>query len=91
MGVLQNGGGGNGGDSVGDGDNGGAFLLEWDGETWTLNVQAFNSPLPECTINVNYGCFAEGSRKVAKIGLDVKRRCKDLKILLPSADLTFLT
>lgn len=35
-----------------------------DGETWTLNVQAFNSPLPECTINVNYGCFAEGMKHV---------------------------
>ncbi|KAK9140157.1 hypothetical protein Scep_009838 [Stephania cephalantha] len=31
-----------------------------DGEIWTFSVRAFDSPLPEQTINVNYEGFAEG-------------------------------
>lgn len=31
-----------------------------DGEIWTFSVRAFESPLPERTINVNYEGFAEG-------------------------------
>ena len=31
-----------------------------DGEIWTFSVRAFDSTLPERTINVNYDGFAEG-------------------------------
>lgn len=31
-----------------------------DGEIWTFTVRAFESTLPERTINVNYDGFAEG-------------------------------
>lgn len=39
------------------------FILnntEQDGEIWTFTVRAFESTLPEQTINVNYDGFAEG-------------------------------
>lgn len=35
-----------------------------DGEIWTFSVRAFDSPLPERTINVNYGGFAEGMKHI---------------------------
>ncbi|KAG0448007.1 hypothetical protein HPP92_028039 [Vanilla planifolia] len=74
-----------------------------DGEIWTFSVRAFNSPLPERTINVNYDGFAEDVRVgdellvdggmvrfevVEKIGPDVKCRCTDPGLLLPRANLT---
>lgn len=31
-----------------------------DGEIWTFSVRAFDSPLPDNTISVNYDGFAEG-------------------------------
>jgi len=31
-----------------------------DGEIWTFSVRAFNTPLPDHTIIVNYDGFAEG-------------------------------
>lgn len=38
-----------------------------DGEVWTFSVRAFESPLPERTINVNYGGFAEGQKHMSHI------------------------
>ena len=35
-------------------------LYMQDGEVWTFSVRAFDSGLPERTINVNYEGFAEG-------------------------------
>ncbi|WOK99421.1 hypothetical protein Cni_G08133 [Canna indica] len=87
------------------GDLGGAASAKAeDGEIWTFSVRAFNSPLPERTINVNYDGFAEDVRVgdellvdggmvrfevIEKIGPDVKCRCNDPGLLLPRANLTF--
>ncbi|KAK9137522.1 hypothetical protein Sjap_008116 [Stephania japonica] len=75
-----------------------------DGEIWTFSVRAFDSPLPERTINVNYEGFAEDVKVgddllvdggmvrfevIEKIGPDVKCRCTDPGLLLPRANLTF--
>eukprot|EP00262_Sarcandra_glabra_P013292 TRINITY_DN3649_c0_g1_i1.p1 TRINITY_DN3649_c0_g1~~TRINITY_DN3649_c0_g1_i1.p1 ORF type:complete len:579 (-),score=93.94 TRINITY_DN3649_c0_g1_i1:147-1883(-) len=75
-----------------------------DGEIWTFSVRAFNSPLPDRTIIVNYGGFAEDVKVgdellvdggmvrfevIEKIGPDVKCRCTDPGLLLPRANLTF--
>ncbi|XP_042517653.1 pyruvate kinase isozyme A, chloroplastic [Macadamia integrifolia] len=87
------------------GDLGGAPSAKAeDGETWTFSVRAFDSPLPEHTINVNYDGFAEDVKVgdellvdggmvrfevIEKIGPDVKCRCTDPGLLLPRANLTF--
>ncbi|KAG6533543.1 pyruvate kinase isozyme A, chloroplastic-like [Zingiber officinale] len=87
------------------GDLGGAASAKAeDGEIWTFSVRAFNSPLPERTIIVNYDGFAEDIRVgdlllvdggmvrfevTEKIGPDVKCRCIDPGLLLPRANLTF--
>ncbi|PIA31596.1 hypothetical protein AQUCO_04900118v1 [Aquilegia coerulea] len=75
-----------------------------DGEIWTFSVRAFDSALPENTINVNYDGFAEDVQVgdellvdggmvrfevIEKIGPDVKCRCTDPGLLLPRANLTF--
>ncbi|OIV98769.1 hypothetical protein TanjilG_20515 [Lupinus angustifolius] len=75
-----------------------------DGEIWTFSVRAFDSTLPEHTINVNYEGFAEDVKVgdellldggmvrfevIEKIGPDVKCRCTDPGLLLPRANLTF--
>lgn len=75
-----------------------------DGEIWTFSVRAFNSPLPDHTIHVNYDGFAEDVKVgdellvdggmvrfevIEKIGPDVKCRCTDPGLLLPRANLTF--
>ncbi|KAB1218092.1 Pyruvate kinase isozyme A, chloroplastic [Morella rubra] len=75
-----------------------------DGEIWTFSVRAFDSALPERTINVNYDGFAEDVKVgdellvdggmvrfevIEKIGPDVKCRCTDPGLLLPRANLTF--
>ncbi|KAL9161702.1 hypothetical protein ABFS82_07G038300 [Erythranthe guttata] len=75
-----------------------------DGEIWTFSVRAFDTALPECTINVNYDGFAEDVKVgdellvdggmvrfevIEKIGPDVKCRCTDPGLLLPRANLTF--
>ncbi|RVW71908.1 Pyruvate kinase isozyme A, chloroplastic [Vitis vinifera] len=75
-----------------------------DGEIWIFSVQAFDSPRPECTININYDGFAEDVKVgdkllvdsgmvrfdvIEKIGPDVKCRCTDPELLLPRANLTF--
>jgi len=75
-----------------------------DGEVWTFSVRAFDLPLPERTINVNYDGFAEDVRVgdellvdggmarfevIEKLGPDVKCRCTDPGLLLPRANLTF--
>ncbi|XP_015940565.1 pyruvate kinase isozyme A, chloroplastic [Arachis duranensis] len=87
------------------GDLGGASSAKAeDGEVWTFSVRAFNSTLPEHTINVNYDGFAEDVRVgdelvvdggmvrfevIEKIGPDVKCLCTDPGLLLPRANLTF--
>ncbi|CAD5188669.1 unnamed protein product [Musa acuminata subsp. malaccensis] len=87
------------------GDLGGAASAKAeDGEIWTFSVIAFNSPLPEHTIHVNYDGFAEDVKVgdellvdggmvrfevIEKIGPDVKCRCTDPGLLLPRANLTF--
>ncbi|CAL9758185.1 unnamed protein product [Musa acuminata subsp. burmannicoides] len=87
------------------GDLGGAASAKAeDGEIWTFSVRAFNSPLPERTINVNYDGFAEDVKVgdellvdggmvrfevIEKIGPDVKCRCNDPGLLLPRANLSF--
>ncbi|KAL3828749.1 hypothetical protein ACJIZ3_017551 [Penstemon smallii] len=75
-----------------------------DGEVWTFSVRAFDSALPEHTINVNYEGFAEDVKVgdellvdggmvrfevIEKIGPDVKCLCTDPGLLLPRANLTF--
>ncbi|XP_058105436.1 pyruvate kinase isozyme A, chloroplastic [Magnolia sinica] len=75
-----------------------------DGEIWTFSVRAFDSALPDRTINVNYDGFAEDVKVgdellvdggmvrfevIEKIGPDVKCRCTDPGLLLPRANLTF--
>ncbi|KAK1270200.1 hypothetical protein QJS04_geneDACA007464 [Acorus gramineus] len=75
-----------------------------DGEIWTFSVRAFNSPLPERTITVNYDGFAEDVKVgdellvdggmvrfevIEKIGPDVKCLCTDPGLILPRANLTF--
>lgn len=75
-----------------------------DGEIWTFSVRTFGSALPERTVNVNYGGFAEDVEVgdellvdggmvrfevIEKIGPDVKCRCTDPGLLLPRANLTF--
>ncbi|XP_058084870.1 pyruvate kinase isozyme A, chloroplastic-like [Magnolia sinica] len=75
-----------------------------DGEIWTFSVRAFNLPLPDRTINVNYDGFAEDVKVgdellvdggmvrfevIEKIGPDVKCRCTDPGLMLPRANLTF--
>lgn len=75
-----------------------------DGEVWTFSVRAFDSTLPDYTINVNYDGFAEDVKVgdellvdggmvrfdvIEKIGPDVKCRCTDPGLLLPRANLTF--
>ncbi|XP_027116384.2 pyruvate kinase isozyme A, chloroplastic [Coffea arabica] len=75
-----------------------------DGEVWIFSVRAFESPLPERTIHVNYDGFAEDVKVgddllvdggmvrfevIEKIGPDVKCRCTDPGLLLPRANLTF--
>ncbi|KAL6340065.1 hypothetical protein AAG906_038900 [Vitis piasezkii] len=75
-----------------------------DGEIWIFSVQAFDSPRPERTININYDGFAEDVKVgdellvdsgmvrfdvIEKIGPDVKCRCTDPGLLLPRANLTF--
>ncbi|XP_023006710.1 pyruvate kinase isozyme A, chloroplastic-like isoform X2 [Cucurbita maxima] len=87
------------------GDLGGASSAKAeDGEIWTFSVRAFDSTLPERTINVNYEGFAEDVRVgddllvdggmvrfevIEKIGPDVKCLCTDPGLLLPRANLTF--
>ncbi|KAH6769969.1 Pyruvate kinase family protein [Perilla frutescens var. hirtella] len=87
------------------GDLGGASSAKAeDGEIWTFSVRAFDSGLPEYTINVNYEGFAEDVKVgdellvdggmvrfevIEKIGPDVKCRCTDPGLLLPRANLTF--
>ncbi|KAG8373126.1 hypothetical protein BUALT_Bualt12G0138100 [Buddleja alternifolia] len=87
------------------GDFGGASSAKAeDGEIWTFSVRAFDSALPEHTINVNYEGFAEDVKVgddllvdggmvrfevIEKIGPDVKCRCTDPGLLLPRANLTF--
>ncbi|XP_020227558.1 pyruvate kinase isozyme A, chloroplastic [Cajanus cajan] len=87
------------------GDLGGASSAKADdGEIWTFSVRAFDSPLPQRTINVNYEGFAEDVKVgdellvdggmvrfevIQKIGPDVKCRCTDPGLLLPRANLTF--
>ncbi|WCJ23893.1 Pyruvate kinase family protein [Euphorbia peplus] len=87
------------------GDLGGASSAKAeDGEIWTFSVRAFESPLPERTINVNYEGFAEDVNVgdellvdggmvrfevIEKIGPDVKCLCTDPGLLLPRANLTF--
>ncbi|KAL8048043.1 hypothetical protein ABFX02_07G037900 [Erythranthe guttata] len=87
------------------GDLGGASSSKVeDGEIWTFSVRAFDTALPECTINVNYDGFAEDVKVgdellvdggmvrfevIEKIGPDVKCRCTDPGLLLPRANLTF--
>lgn len=87
------------------GDLGGASSAKAeDGEVWTFSVRAFDSTLPEHTINVNYDGFAEDVRVgdellvdggmvrfdvIEKIGPDVKCRCTDPGLMLPRANLTF--
>ncbi|GLT42199.1 hypothetical protein SLA2020_162130 [Shorea laevis] len=87
------------------GDLGGASSAKTeDGEIWTFSVRAFDSGLPERTINVNYDGFAEDVKVgdellidggmvrfevIEKIGPDVKCRCTDPGLLLPRANLTF--
>lgn len=88
---------------MGDFD-GAASVKAEDGEIWTFTVRALKSPLPACTINVNYDGFAEDVKVgdellvdggmvrfevVEKIGPDVKCRCTDPGLLLPRANLTF--
>ncbi|KAJ1398899.1 Pyruvate/Phosphoenolpyruvate kinase-like domain superfamily [Sesbania bispinosa] len=75
-----------------------------DGEIWTFSVRAFDSALPQRTINVNYDGFAEDVKVgdellvdggmvrfevIEKIGPDVKCLCTDPGLLLPRANLTF--
>ncbi|KAL5702155.1 pyruvate kinase [Ranunculus cassubicifolius] len=75
-----------------------------DGEIWTFSVRAFDSALPEYTINVNYDGFAEDVKVgdellvdggmvrfevIEKLGPDVRCRCTDPGLLLPRANLTF--
>ncbi|XP_057423185.1 pyruvate kinase isozyme A, chloroplastic [Lotus japonicus] len=75
-----------------------------DGEIWTFSVRAFDSALPQHTINVNYEGFAEDVKVgdellvdggmvrfevIEKIGPDVKCVCTDPGLLLPRANLTF--
>ncbi|XP_020960253.1 plastidial pyruvate kinase 1, chloroplastic-like [Arachis ipaensis] len=79
-------------------------ILLQDGEVWTFSVRAFNSTLPEHTINMNYDGFAEDVRVgdelvvdgemvrfevIEKIGPDVKCLCTNPGLLLPRANLTF--
>ncbi|KAF5736789.1 Pyruvate kinase isozyme A [Tripterygium wilfordii] len=87
------------------GDLGGASSAKAeDGEIWTFSVRAFDAPLPEHTISVNYDGFAEDVRVgdellvdggmvrfevIEKIGPDVKCRCTDPGLMLPRANLTF--
>ncbi|KAI3469650.1 hypothetical protein Pfo_026313 [Paulownia fortunei] len=87
------------------GDFGGAASAKAeDGEIWTFSVRAFDSALPERTINVNYDGFAEDVKVgdellvdggmvrfevIEKIGPDVKCLCTDPGLLLPRANLTF--
>jgi len=87
------------------GDLGGAQSAKAeDGEIWTFTVRTPDSPLPERTINVNYGGFAEDVKVgdellvdggmvrfevIEKIGPDVKCKCTDPGLLLPRANLTF--
>eukprot|EP00256_Glycine_max_P068530 XP_025983125.1 LOW QUALITY PROTEIN: pyruvate kinase isozyme A, chloroplastic [Glycine max] len=87
------------------GDLGGASSAKADdGEIWTFSVRAFDSALPQRTINVNYEGFAEDVKVgdellvdggmvrfevIQKIGPDVKCRCTDPGLLLPRANLTF--
>ncbi|BAT94815.1 pyruvate kinase isozyme A, chloroplastic [Vigna umbellata] len=87
------------------GDLGGASSVKADdGEIWTFSVRAFDSTLPQHTINVNYEGFAEDVQVgdellvdggmvrfevIQKIGPDVECRCTDPGLLLPRANLTF--
>ncbi|KAK7278378.1 hypothetical protein RJT34_23406 [Clitoria ternatea] len=87
------------------GDLGGASSAKADdGQIWTFSVRAFDSALPQRTINVNYDGFAEDVKVgdellvdggmvrfevIEKIGPDVKCRCTDPGLLLPRANLTF--
>ncbi|KAL4200088.1 hypothetical protein AMTRI_Chr03g147950 [Amborella trichopoda] len=86
------------------GDLGAASAKAEDGEIWTFSVRAFDSQLPDHTINVNYEGFAEDVKVgdellvdggmvrfevIEKIGPDVKCRCTDPGLLLPRANLTF--
>lgn len=87
------------------GDLGGASSAKAeDGEVWNFTVRAFDPPLPERTITVNYDGFAEDVRVgddllvdggmvrfevIEKIGPDVKCLCTDPGLLLPRANLTF--
>ncbi|GFP86057.1 pyruvate kinase isozyme a chloroplastic [Phtheirospermum japonicum] len=87
------------------GDLGGASSAKAvDGEIWTFSVRAFDSGLPEHTINVSYDGFAEDVKVgdellvdggmvrfevIEKIGPDVKCLCTDPGLLLPRANLTF--
>ncbi|KAL1332052.1 pyruvate kinase isozyme A, chloroplastic-like [Arachis hypogaea] len=87
------------------GDLGGASSAKAeDGEIWTFSVRAFDSTLPEHTVNVNYEGFAEDVKVgdellvdggmvrfevIGKIGPDVKCLCTDPGLLLPRANLTF--
>ncbi|XP_027364079.1 pyruvate kinase isozyme A, chloroplastic [Abrus precatorius] len=87
------------------GDLGGASSAKADdGEIWTFSVRAFDSTLPQRTINVNYDGFAEDVKVgdellvdggmvrfevIEKIGPDVKCLCTDPGLLLPRANLTF--
>ncbi|WJZ91193.1 hypothetical protein VitviT2T_010290 [Vitis vinifera] len=75
-----------------------------DGEIWIFSVQAFDSPHPERTININYDGFTEDVKVgdellvdsgmvrfdvIEKIGPDVKCWCTDPGLLLPRLDIDF--
>ena len=75
-----------------------------DGEIWIFSVQAFDSPHPERTININYDGFTEDVKVgdellvdsgmvrfyvIEKIGPDVKCRCTNPGLLLPRVNLMF--
>ena len=75
-----------------------------DGEIWIFSAQAFDSPCPESTININYDGFTEDVKVsdellmdsgmvrfdvIEKIGPNVKCLCTDPGLLLPRANLTF--
>ncbi|XAR58591.1 Pyruvate kinase [Bertholletia excelsa] len=83
--------------------NGAESAKAEDGDVWTFSVRHFCSHMPKRTISVNYDGFAEDVKVgdeivvdggmvrfgvIEKIGPDVKCRCIDPGLLLPSANLT---
>jgi hypothetical protein len=41
-----------------------AIFYQQDGDVWVFTVRTFDGPLPFRTVQVNYGGFAEGNRKM---------------------------